>query len=399
MTDKPQQMVDPSDSWLGPQQQQEELQRAREEAWDKAEVFGTIQGAREFEFGVTGSGRPAWHGETVVHEGEMYADDVLERYGFDFEVVKRPMYVPPLDQDIHTRYGERHHRYNTENLIEVPDQFAMVRTSDNKVLGTVGNVYEPVQNREAFAFINSLVENSRVVIEAAVSLRGGKLIMITARRPENVLIAGEEVVPYLNFANGHDGKIPIVMMASPVRGVCMNTFRLAIKEAVSNYRIRHTRTALHKLQRAREALDISFKPSELDAELADVAAELRREGDRALDVAENYTERFQQIGNDLASFKMNNRQFENFIKKLVPITDEHGAKGITTREEKRAEIRSLWMSEPNLENIRNTAWGALNAVVQYSDHMRSYRSADSKALSILQGNNDNQRAYELLKAS
>lgn len=352
--------------------------------------------ARGFEFGVTGSGRPAFHGDTIVHEGKLYVDDVLKRYGFDDPVVKMPMYSPPIGDDIYTTYGERHHRYNTEKLIEVPDQYATMRSSDGKILGTVGNSYRVVQTPEAFAFLNTLVEADRLIVEAAVSLKGGSIIALTVRRPENVIIAGEEVVPYLNALNGFDGKTPIVVLASPVRQVCLNTVRLSFEHAASTYKVRHTTNALRKLQLAREALQISFKPDELDAEFEGLTDELRVEAEKAVDVADKYTERLQQIGNDLAGFKMNNRQFDAFLKKLVPITDDMIQRTMTIREDKRAEIRSTWMSSENLENIRNTRWGALQAVVEYTDHIRTYRSADTKVMSILKNENDNQRAYELL---
>lgn len=56
-------------------------------------------------------------------------------------------------------------------------------------------------------------------------------------------------------------------------------------------------------------------------------------------------------------------------------------------EKKREEIVSVWRSSENLENIRFTEWGWLNAVVEWNDHHRVYASDDVRFDAIFRGRN------------
>lgn len=377
--------VDPSDNWT----------RQTQETWDQWEKAGVL-GPREFEYGVT-AGRPAWHGETEVHlenNGIMYVEDVLERYGFD-----TPYELHPIVTRI---------RSGGKNLMpKVEGKYAVVRMDkdeDGKLAPhvlpkvAVGGSYHIVQAKDALAFLNTLVEADRLVIESCVSLRGGAVIGITARKPENVVIAGETHIPYVNALVGFDGRTPIVFMATPVRFVCMNTVNLGIREAISSYRVKHTSKALTRLQAAREQMGIAFRPSELDAEFEDMAKEFRAEGEKALSVTDKYIERLAQVGNDLATFKANNETFNRFIGKLIPTDDTDSPRIITMREEKQHEIRAIWNSEPNLGNVRDTYWGILQSVIQWTDHMKKYKTPDSKVAAILNRQDEGQRALRILQA-
>jgi hypothetical protein len=61
-----------------------------------------------------------------------------------------------------------------------------------------------VQNEDAFKFTDSLLGEG-VTYETAGSLRGGKIIWLLAKMPEDVTILGDTVTPYMVFTNTHDG--------------------------------------------------------------------------------------------------------------------------------------------------------------------------------------------------
>ena len=60
---------------------------------------------------------------------------------------------------------------------------AVVRTSDNSILGVVGENYQPLQNEDAFKFFNPFVETGLATFETAGSLRQGKRVWILAKHP------------------------------------------------------------------------------------------------------------------------------------------------------------------------------------------------------------------------
>ena len=94
--------------------------------------------------------------------------------------------------------------------LEVPDQFATVRTNPvtgrPDVLGVVGRGYTPIQNEEHAALLDALVDESGAHFETAGSLRGGRQVFLTMKLPTTMQIGGVDPVDlYLIAFNSHDG--------------------------------------------------------------------------------------------------------------------------------------------------------------------------------------------------
>ena len=121
-------------------------------------------------------------GETVT--GATDSANAIKLAGLDWRVEEKKVY--------------------TEDGILIPNATANVRNSDGKPLGIVGDRYKVVQNEDAFRFTDSLLGEG-VTYETAGSLRGGKIIWLLAKMPEDVTILGDTVTPYMVFTNTHDG--------------------------------------------------------------------------------------------------------------------------------------------------------------------------------------------------
>ena len=76
---------------------------------------------------------------------------------------------------------------------KVDNFFANVRSSDGAVLGVVSDRYKVVQNVDAFAFTDSLIEGE-VRYETAGSLMGGRKIWLLAKLPDTELV-GDKTEP------------------------------------------------------------------------------------------------------------------------------------------------------------------------------------------------------------
>ena len=136
-----------------------------------------------------------WHGlGTQVDEAPTSAD-ALRLAGLDWKVERKPIQV----------CGGR----------KVDNFFANVRSSDGAVLGVVSDRYQVVQNAEAFAFTDALIEGE-VRYETAGSLMGGRKIWLLAKLPDREIV-GDKTEPYLCFSNTHDG-------SGAIR-VCLAIFR------------------------------------------------------------------------------------------------------------------------------------------------------------------------------
>ena len=105
-----------------------------------------------------------WHGLGTIVEEAPTSADALHLAGLDWEVVQNPVF--------------------TGDGFEIPNYKANVRNSDNSVLGIVTDRYKIVQNSEAFAFTDSIIDSGEVLYETAGSLRNGKTIWLLARMPK-----------------------------------------------------------------------------------------------------------------------------------------------------------------------------------------------------------------------
>lgn len=157
-----------------------------------------------------------WHGLGVRVEEAPTSTDALRLAGLDWEVAQEPIF---------TETGDAIAGYKVN-----------VRDRDRKVLGVVSDRYKIIQNKEAFAFTDTLLGRG-VRYETAGSLQEGKRVWLLARLPREYIIAGERISPYLVFSNSHDGSGAVRVALTPIRVCCNNTLNLALDTARRSWSI------------------------------------------------------------------------------------------------------------------------------------------------------------------
>lgn len=203
---------------------------------------------------------PTWHSleKEPIPAGISDIDEVLRLGGLDFEVVKvNALYNKPVtvDKDGNKVRG---------GLTRIPDQFVTVRADTGEPLNTVGKVYQPIQNRDAGLFLQDLVENHGVVFESAGVLQGGRRVFIGLRLPENVVLdigdgREDEIVPFVFWRNSHDGWSSASVIVTPWRISCGNTERFAVRDALTSWTVRHTKSAMERVEEAQRTLGLTVK--------------------------------------------------------------------------------------------------------------------------------------------
>ena len=296
---------------------------------------------------------PAWHGLGTVLDHVPTSREMITAAGLDWRVEL---------QDLKTESG-----------IAVPGHFATVRTDCNKILGVVGNRYTPVQNRDAFDFLDSLTSSGEMRYESAGALRGGGTVWALARLPSVDTIAeGDNSLRYVLFSTSHDGSGSIHAIPTSVRVVCANTLRIATAGAVG---IRHTSNVKDRLAEARLLLS---------------------QYDRQFDL---YRDKAQL----LAQRKISPEDAKAFILELFPEVKEEG-RAKTIREETVQRIRDSWRNvRNNFSAIRGTWWQALNAVTEVIDHddrkaggvWRKPEKRETRFLSLMNGSGADTKAKAL----
>jgi phage/plasmid-like protein (TIGR03299 family) len=159
---------------------------------------------------------------------------------------------------------------------------------------------------------------------------------------------GEDVLPLLCFRNGHDGGLAVTVSVVPFRLACLNGMLLPIERAQRTWKARHT--------------------AHVEARLADAR--------RTLGVAWRYYDELEELGGRLIRERIGEGEFERFLARLVPLPDpvpDEGGRVVRNVERVREAIRTAYRAAPDLDDIRGTRWGALQAVTAYVDHAQPTR--------------------------
>ena len=161
-----------------------------------------------------------WHGLGVPVDNDITIDDMLVRAGLDWSVSKRALYYP-----------KRTVEGAPTELRIAPEEYALIRDSDEVMLDTVGANYKPVQNRDVLDFFKRFVKAGDMQMETAGSLKGGKFIWALARINESFKIGGkhgDETRGYLLLSQPHQFGFSMTAALTPVRVVCWNTINYAL---------------------------------------------------------------------------------------------------------------------------------------------------------------------------
>ena len=285
---------------------------------------------------------PAWHKLGVVTDGAKTASEALK--------------IAQLDSTVKVSENSVSTTVNGQT-ITLDGRYLTYREHPKTgltALGVVGERYTPIQNLEAFEFLNHLADESGAVFETAGSLNSGRKVFMTMRFPESMKLAnGADVVDnYIMATNSHDGTTAFTIAVTPVRVVCQNTVRLALKLASSTVKLRHTANATAKVQQARETLGIVWK----------------------------YQEEFQAEVNRLVSEPFSNSDFKQFVEKLIPTPKDDATQRVKNyAEQTRDSLIALWMA-PTQQNVAGTKWAAYNAVAEYEDWAKPVRGEGDKAI-------------------
>lgn len=263
------------------------------------------------------------------------AEVALRLSGLDFEVMKVPSYN---NVNIGTRKPPK--------FVAKKGVYDVARKDTGEIIGySVSENYPLFQNAEAFDFLDKLVEDGAEFVTA--TLFGGTRnntvpdakIMICMKIPE-FMILGDSYAPYLMFLNNFNKTGALSCNLVNMRVFCSNAINRALKGATNRIALSHSKNMLDRIALAGQVMKDSAKYNQLMAQEAEVLA--------------------------LKPFSEN--QFYDLAKTLIPIRAE-ATEGIVLRKE--AEIGSLMAAwnEPDLANMGETAYRAIQAVSDYESHM------------------------------
>lgn len=284
----------------------------------------------------------AWHGLGQVVDRAMTAKEAIELANLDYEVQKTPatMIVGPDEQ-----------------RVEIPNYFATYRTDTNEPLGMVKSRYEVVQNRDAFAFFDTIIDQGEAIFETAGALGKGEKIFITAKLPDDILVGGEQVEQYVLLHNSHDGTSSVVAGLTSVRVVCNNTLQAALRSLENRVCISHTNKASDRL----------------------------REAVRVMGIASKYSQQVQEMFNRMADTKMTEGEYRDYFRDVFKT--EYKIKSLEEEELNSTRLKNMVdgatqfaLTHPTqtTPETSGTLWGAYNAVSGFYSYVRNFPNDEAR---------------------
>lgn len=239
----------------------------------------------------------------------------------------------------------------TDTGIHVPGKWATIRdTKDGpSVLGVVGGRYQIAQNEEAFAPITDILDTSDLEPDTAGIWHGGRQAFITLHLPEGILIGGQDKHEARLLAlTSHDGSTSVKFAVIIGRLACFNALRPSLKGALSSWSLRHTSGLQWRVEEARRSLQLTF----------------------------GYLDEFSVEMEKLLDKAVSDDQFQRITERLIPIKAGASEGWAQNAADRRETMMNLFSRAETNEFGRGTAYAALNATIEYSDHFTPLRGAD-----------------------
>lgn len=137
--------------------------------------------------------------------------------------------------------------------------WGIFRTDNNMMLGSVGNQYTVIQIKDAFSFVDTLLENiDGAHYDTAGLLYNGEQFFLSATIPYSIApdrAPDDKTNCYLMFTSSHDGSLSATTKLTTVRVVCNNTLNQALNTSgFGTLKVRHSQGGTDKLNRAKNIM-------------------------------------------------------------------------------------------------------------------------------------------------
>ena len=268
---------------------------------------------------------------TQFEEPPTTTEEALEKAELDWQVELRPLTYPD----------------KAGRIVEVPNRRAAVRTDTGDILGIVGSRYTPVQNADAFSFVDRLTGHGDIM--AAWHLKGSAQVGIAVRLGDVINPFGNGdgpaggIQPYLVFQNAHDGSQAVQCNVINFQLTCTNQMASIARRALARWSAPHNTSVDEQMEMAGGALDL----------------------------VNVHTSAYVEELHALAEVGVNNELFESIVKSTLSELryKDRGLKNAYSG------IRNAWRHSNTIDpHLQKTGYGMLHAVTEYWDHHRSYRT-------------------------
>jgi phage/plasmid-like protein (TIGR03299 family) len=254
----------------------------------------------------------------------------------EYKLAKVPLYAfPTRDEN------------GAPKRVKVRDLFGIARSDTKEMLPGVAvtEQYKIIQPVDSLEVLDAITKGHGAQYSTIIELADGKNLAATLKLDTSITVAGETIKPYLMFYTAHDGKTSAIIKNVTQRPECRNTMNLALREGSA-----HQSSMTHR---------------------GDIKEKLKL-ATRVMREALGYMTEFEKFANELARKPFTRDHYGMLVDKLFALPEDKG-RAQTNAIRSRERFLETVLAD-NLNNIRGTAWGALNAVSDYNEHVRPIRN-------------------------
>lgn len=284
----------------------------------------------------SGEGIGAWHGLGTNIEGLATAEEALQLASLDWDVLLVPV----------------QYKISGQNF-QFSDRFVTVRSTDHFPYDVVGGDYTVLNNREAFSFLDSVIDSGDAKYTTAGALANGARVFMTAKVGDGFTVAdSDKIETYLCVTTSHDGKRAFTAFTTTIRVVCENTLTMALAGAKNRWSLTHRNSLTGKVQEARESLNLALQ----------------------------YQDAFEAEVAELLDVEVTKDQFKAIVTQMLPDQPRKKERSIT-------ELLDVFENEKTVNEGggEGTGWAALNALTYWTDWRKEWRNAEARSKSLTDG--------------
>jgi phage/plasmid-like protein (TIGR03299 family) len=302
------------------------------------------------------AGETPWHGLGKAVPREVTSEQVDELAGLNWRVEKKTIQVA----------GGR----------GVPGYKAVVRSSDQKVLGIVSDIYNPIQHETMRLVCDAIVGEGGAHYHTAGSLNGGEDVWYLLKLPTELRLGADVTEDFLLATTNHAAKRKFRVLPTKIRVVCQNTLNIALGRAnADGVAISHFGNPESRI----------------------------KEATRVLKATADYSVAFNSVAERLYAYQYKAEQLRQLSAALFPAKPVEGEEGdepevhwLTQRN--REKVEELFDGGKGHQQIAGTAWAALNAVAEFTDWFRGKDENRLASAWMGDGRKMKQKAFAIIRA-
>ena len=282
--------------------------------------------------------------------------------------------------------AENHKQQNL--ILPYQEQRVLYRSDTHEPLSVVSQRFQEVQPKEILEFYRDLTEQSGFELETAGVLKGGKKFWALAKTGQTSALKGKDVSNgYILLATACDGTLATTAQFTSIRVVCNNTLAIALKaqNAGSNNTgvVKVPHSTRFDAEKVKHQLGISVRA--WDEHMYEMKQLSQRKVTQQ-EAAAYFDAVFNNSNLSVADQEDSIIQYYRnaaLPKPTIPVTPSINKSDNKTEPNGRAMSKVMTMFNGHgrgaeLSSAKDTAYGLLCAITEFTDHERRAMSTDHR---------------------